>query len=172
MSFSKLALGVLRVGIGIYLIFTAIARVFAPGQTNSVFSLYASLGLAPMNQGAVYYGITAFLAVLGVLLLAGRLIVLVGFLVFLLGLANGVSEVGAAIIRPLTAVDAFALLNLGFRDLLVLAPVGLAIMAFDSQLRRRAAEARRGAGVKDVTMFPPEPQPKARVKLPEIPWRR
>lgn len=132
------AFWILRFAVGIYLIFTMIERLVVPGQGRSVAAVYSLLGLAPVNQGNFYLGVTAFIGLMGLLLIASRQLVAVGLLVALLGLVNGVSEITMAVAnRSLDAGTRYALLGLGARDVLLLATSGLAIAAFAGRYPRR-----------------------------------
>ncbi|MNY21352.1 hypothetical protein D3C86_1548900 [compost metagenome] len=136
MRYARLSLVLLRMGIGLYLIFTAIVRIMAPSGRDSLVSLYSTLGLVPVERGALATAITAFIAILGVLLLSGRLLVLTGLLVMVLGLCNGVAElVMSQAESSLATADRLSLLTLGLRDLLVLASAGLAISSLDELSR-------------------------------------
>lgn len=150
-------LSLVRFCLGGYLLLTAMARVLAPPESSTLLGLYSMLGLAPVDQVVVQTAVTAFLAVLGLWLLVGRLLVVGGLLVMALGIVNGLSELIVSQTRAdLLAGDRMALLNLGLRDLLLMAPVGLAITLLDAHVRR--LRARREPS---VTMLREEPARRA-----------
>lgn len=141
MRYATMALSILRYGVGVYLLLTALSRILAPPETSTIVSLYSMLGLAPVEQGVLRIVVTAVLAVLGLWLLIGRLLLVGGLLIMTLGLVNALSELVVSQVRAdLLQADRVALLNLGLRDLLMLAPLGLAIALLDAQRRRARRE--------------------------------
>lgn len=143
-GFSRAVLWILRMAVGSYLLFTMIVRLAVPGQGGSIVALYSMLGIAPISHGDFYLGVSAFVGLLGVLLLMGRLLVPTGILVALVGLVNGLSEiVVAATNSTYGSAGRLSLLGLGIRDLALLFTAGLAIAAFSGQFPRQW---RRAAG--------------------------
>lgn len=138
MRHAKTALMLLRFGIGLYLIFTAVTRLMGLQAAGSFYSVYGMLdqGMA-VNQSAFSIGASIFLGLLGLLLLSGRLLVVAGVLVVIIGLASGIGEIIASQTLPLVMADRFLRLSNGVRDVLVLASTGGAIAALDSYVRHR-----------------------------------
>lgn len=157
MRYATTTLGILRFSVGVYLILTAMARVLAPPESSTLLSLYSMLGLAPLDQALVRTGVSLVLAVLGLWLLIGRLLVVGGLLVAALGLVNALSELVVSQTRAdLLAAERMALLNMGLRDLLILVPVGIAIALMDAHVRRLRRQE------PTVTMYPEGAQKAAR----------
>lgn len=153
MTYAKTALALLRFGIGLYLIFIAGSRLLGYQATGSFQALYSSLfgGSGAVESGnAIAIGASIFLGLLGLVLISGRLLVVAGILVTLVGLASGVGEFIAAQTPGLMRTQAFTMIANGVRDILVLAMTGGAIAALDSYIRHRRyqdARARRAGGV-------------------------
>jgi hypothetical protein len=137
MRYLTSALAVLRFGTGAYLLLTAMARALVPPQSSTIVSLYSMVGLAPVDHSLIRGMVTMLLAVLGLWLLIGRLLLVAGLLVMALGLINGISEVVVSQSQTgLIVAERIALLNLGLRDLLLLVPVGLSLAMLDAERRR------------------------------------
>lgn len=152
MGYPRVALMTLRYGVGLYLLFTAIARLYAPSGPSSIVALFSALGVGGFEPGAFSMGLTIFIGLLGVLLLSGQLIGVSGLLVAILGLANGLAELYVSQTATIgTAAERHALLTLGLRDLLVLTATGIAISAFAVLTRSRPPQRPEG-----VTTWAPE----------------
>lgn len=155
MGYPRVALLTLRYGVGLYLLFTAIARFYAPTGPTSIVTLFSALGVGGFEPGAFSVGLTIFIGLLGMLLLSGQLLGVTGLLVAILGLANGLAELFVSQTDTLaTAAERHALLTLGLRDLLVLTATGIAISAFEVITRKRPPER-----PETVTWAPPEKVP-------------
>lgn len=155
MRYAQTALMLLRVGIGFYLIFTAAMRLAGLQTAGSFDSLYALLGAGmPVNQSVFALGASIFLGLLGVLLLTGKLLVIGGILVALVGLVSGVSELLASGTPGLTTLEQLTHMSNGVRDVLVLGSTGGAIAALDAYLRhRRYRDTRTRKAGHHVTMY-------------------
>lgn len=150
MRHAKTALTLLRLGIGLYLVFTAVTRLMGLQSPGSFTSIYGMIGPAvPVNQSALAVTASIFLGLLGLLLLSGRLLVVGGVLVVLVGLASGFGDIVLSQTQPLTAIDRFTQLSNGVRDILVLASTGGAIAALDAYVRHRRYRDRQA----NVTMY-------------------
>lgn len=155
MRYAKTALMLLRVGIGLYLIFTAATRLMGYQTAGTFDSIYALLGAGlPVNQSVFALGASVFLGLLGLLLLSGKVLVVGGMLVALVGLFSGLSELITSQWGGLTMAEQFTRMSNGVRDVLVLGSTGGAIAALDAYLRHRVyrdTHARRGD--RRVTMY-------------------
>jgi hypothetical protein len=145
MGYAKTALTLLRVGIGLYMIFTAITRVFSIDAPSSYTSMFGMMGLAVPNVSILNIAVTVFLGLLGLVLLSGRLLVVAGVLVALVGVWNGAAEIIASQGPNLAGMNRIGLLTLGLRDVLVLGSTGAAIACLDAYVRRRVAALKRPA---------------------------
>ena len=66
MRYAKVALTLLRLGIGLYLVFTAVTRLMGFGSVASFNSVYGWMGGgAPVSQSAFAVGASIFLGLLG-----------------------------------------------------------------------------------------------------------
>ncbi|MFN3429115.1 MAG: hypothetical protein ACK46X_04080 [Candidatus Sericytochromatia bacterium] len=150
MRHAKTALMFLRLGIGLYLVFTAVTRLMGFETRGSFASLYDLMGAGvPVNQSAFAVGASIFLGLLGLLLLSGRLLVVGGVLVALVGLVSGISEIVASQTLGLAPIDQSTRLTNGVHDVLVLASTGGAIAALDAYIRHRIYRNRQA----NVTMY-------------------
>jgi hypothetical protein len=141
----------LRVGIGLYLVFIAATRLMGLGSVATFNTMYGWMGQAPVSQSGFAIAMSVFLGLLGLLVLSGKLLVVAGVLVTIVGLASGIGELIASQTTAVNAADSFTRVSNGVRDILVLGSTGAAIAALDSYIRHRryrAAESRRG-----VTMY-------------------
>jgi hypothetical protein len=136
MGYAKIALTLLRVGIGLYMVFTALTRVFSLDAPISYTTMFGMLGMAAPNVSAVNIGVSIFLGVLGLVLLWGRALVVAGVVVAIVGLWNGVAEMIASQAPNMPGLNRIGLLTLGLRDVLVLGSTGAAIAALDAYVRR------------------------------------
>lgn len=139
MGYAKTALTFLRVGIGLYMVFTALTRIFSLDAPSSYTSMFGMLGMAAPNVSAVNIAMSIFLGILGLVLLWGRVLVIAGVIVTIVGLWNGAAEIIASQGPNLPGINRIGLLTLGLRDVLVLGSTGVAIAALDAYLRRRRA---------------------------------
>lgn len=142
MGYAKTALTFLRVGIGLYMVFTALTRIFSLDAPTSYTSMFGMLGMAAPNVSAVNIAMSVFLGILGLLLLWGRVLVIAGVIVTIVGLWNGAAEIVASQGPNMPGINRIGLLTLGLRDVLVLGSTGVAIASLDAYLRRRRAALR------------------------------
>jgi hypothetical protein len=145
MGYAKTALTLLRVGIGLYMIFTAITRVFSLDAPSSYTTMFGMMGMATPNLGVVNVAVTVFLGLLGLVLLSGRVLVVAGVIVSIVGLWNGAAEIIASQGANMAGMNRIGLLTLGLRDVLVLGSTGAAIACLDAYVRRRRAALKRPA---------------------------
>lgn len=150
MRYAQAALMFLRVGIGLYLVFAAVTRLMGLQSLSSFNSMYGWMGgSTPVSQSGFAIAASIFLGILGLALLSGRLLVVSGVLVAIVGLTSGLSEIVASQTVAVNAVDGFTRLSNGVRDVLVLGSTGGAIAALDSFIRHRRHRDAQGR----VTMY-------------------
>lgn len=160
MGYAKVALTVLRLGIGLYLLFTAVTRLMGLGSVSTFNSIYGWMGGGvPVGQTTFSTGASIFLGLLGLALLSRRLLVVSGVLVAIVGIVSGVSEIITSQTLMLVPADRFTRLSNGVRDVLVLASTGVAIAALDSYVRHRTYRDTRDARARGVTMYREERTP-------------
>jgi hypothetical protein len=139
MGYAKVALLSLRIGIGLYMILTAITRVFSLDMPMSYTTMFGMMGMAVPDVSYVKIGVSIFLGLLGLVLLWGRALVVAGVVVTIVGLWNGAATIIASQAPNVPGINRLGLLTLGMRDVLVLGSTGIAIACLDAYIRRHKA---------------------------------